>query len=133
VPILITVDHPRYEGEFAPWFRRHQPDVVLSHFAEPLDWIKQSRPRAAETGFVLLNVIAHTQTAPCAGLDLQPRVIGRRAAELIVGQLLRNELGIPVCPSRTTILARWVEGPTVRPADHHYPLISRLPGLDFWQ
>ena len=132
VPTLITENYPpRYEDEFAPWFRRHHPDVVLSHFAETLAWIKRCRLRTVETGFVILNVIE--KIVPCAGLDLQPRVIGRRAAELVVGQLLRNELGVPACPSRTTILARWVEGPTVRPGALYPQAVSRLPGLGTWK
>ena len=32
------------------------------------------------------------------------------------GQILRNEFGVPAWPSRTVVQARWVEGPTVRPA-----------------
>ena len=54
------------------------------------------------------------KSRPCAGLDLQPRVLGVRAAELLIAQLQRNELGIPEWPSTTTIAARWADGPTVR-------------------
>ena len=51
---------------------------------------------------------------PGAALDFQPALIGSRAAELVIGQLLHNELGIPVQPSLTTIPARFIEGPTLR-------------------
>jgi LacI family transcriptional regulator len=66
----------------------------------------------ATHGFVCLNV--HMKSRPCAGLDLQPRILGVRAAELLIAQLQRNELGIPECPSTTTISARWADGPTVQ-------------------
>ena len=33
-----------------------------------------------------------------------------RAAELLIAQLQRNELGIPEWPSTTTIAARWADG-----------------------
>ena len=70
------------------------------------------RPAGEPPGFVLLNILHRTE--PCAGLDLQPRLLGARAAEMVVGQILRSEFGIPAWPSRTTVQARWVEGPTVR-------------------
>jgi LacI family transcriptional regulator len=34
---------------------------------------------------------------------------------MIVGQILRNEFGLPSWPSHTSVQAKWVEGPTVRP------------------
>jgi LacI family transcriptional regulator len=113
IPPLITPEYPQFESEFAPWFRRHQPDVVLSHFTETREWMSACRP-AFPPGFVLLNILERTY--PCAGLDLQPRILGARAVEMIVGQILRNEFGVPAWPSRTTVQARWVEGPTIRPA-----------------
>jgi hypothetical protein len=51
---------------------------------------------------------------PCAGLDLQPRLVGSQALEQLVAQLHRNEFGIPVVPSATTVAPRWSDGPTVR-------------------
>lgn len=113
VPPLITPEDPQFETEFAPWFRRYRPDVVLSHFPETRDWLKACAPEEMP-GFVLLNILH--KTAPCAGLDLQPQLLGARAVEMIVGQILRNEFGVPAWPSRTTVQARWVEGPTVRHA-----------------
>jgi LacI family transcriptional regulator len=35
---------------------------------------------------------------------------------LLIGQLQRNERGIPDWPSTTTIPAQWVDGPTLRTA-----------------
>jgi LacI family transcriptional regulator len=34
--------------------------------------------------------------------------------ELVIGQLLHNEFGIPLEPSLTTIPAKLIEGPTLR-------------------
>ncbi len=53
-------------------------------------------------------------TRACAGLDLRPRTLGVRGAELLIAQLQRNETGIPEWPSTTTIPARWSDGPTLR-------------------
>lgn len=114
VPVLITPGIPRENEDFVPWFAQHHPDVVLSHLPETVDWIESHRDRRQRpTGFVLLNRV-ELRRHPCAALDLQPRELGARAAELVVGQILRNEFGPPEWPTLTALKARWIEGPTVR-------------------
>lgn len=101
--------------DFLPWFRKYKPDVVMGHYPEAIEWMRSCGARVPKThGFVCLNTLRSTE--PCAALDFQPDQIGARAAELVIGQLLHNEFGIPVQPSLTTIPARFVEGPTLRAA-----------------
>lgn len=108
----LTVEKFSREA-FTAWFRQHKPDVVLSHNTEAIDWMETCGAVVPSThGFVSLNVLMKTR--PCAGLDLQPRQLGARGAELLIAQLQRNESGIPEWPSTTTIPARWVDGPTLR-------------------
>lgn len=109
----LTVDTFSRDA-FVAWFRQHKPDVVLSHHTEAIDWMESCGAAIPAThGFVSLNVLMKTR--PCAGLDLQPRQLGARGAELLIAQLQRNESGIPAWPSTTTIPAHWVDGPTLRP------------------
>lgn len=111
VPPLIVERHDR--AAFARWFRDHKPDVVLGHHCEAIGWMEACGAKVPAThGFVCLNI--HMKSRPCAGLDLQPRILGRRAVELLIAQLQRNETGVPEWPSTTTIAARWSDGPTVR-------------------
>ncbi len=113
VPALRA--HSISREDFVPWFRKYKPDVVLGHFPEAIEWMRSCGARLPRThGFVCLNILRTNE--PCAALDFQPGQIGARAAELVIGQLLHNELGIPVQPSLTTIPARFIEGPTLRPA-----------------
>jgi LacI family transcriptional regulator len=101
--------------EFQRWFRRHKPDVVIGHDTLAIDWMEGCGAKVPAThGFVCLNVLRRTR--PCAGLDLQPRQLGARGAELLIAQLQRNESGIPEWPSTTTIPAHWADGPTLRSA-----------------
>lgn len=114
VPALRA--HNLGREDFVPWFRKHKPDVVLGHYPEAMEWMRSCGARMPKThGFVCLNSLRVT-AEPCAALDFQPAHIGARAAELVIGQLLHNELGIPVQPSLTTIPARFMEGPTLRAA-----------------
>jgi LacI family transcriptional regulator len=61
----------------------------------------------------VLNITKNPDTA-CSGLDLQPRLVGVRGIELVIGQIYRNEYGFPAHPSTTTIPALWVDGVTLR-------------------
>lgn len=111
VPPLV-VDNFDSEA-FTKWFRRHQPDVVFAHHTQAIEWMTACGARVPEThGFVALNT--HMKTRPCAGLDLQPHSLGARGVELLIGQLQRNERGIPERPSTTMIAAEWADGPTLR-------------------
>lgn len=99
---------------FLRWFRRHRPDVIIAHLqTEVARWLREiglEVPR--DVGFVQLNWTE--RAGPCAGLDLQPALLGAAAVESVVAQLQRNEQGVPPHPKIITLAARWVEGPTVR-------------------
>jgi DNA-binding LacI/PurR family transcriptional regulator len=111
VPLLLSAQPDR--DEFVAWFRAAQPDVVLSHNTEVMDWMEACGAQIPAThGFVSLNTLMRLR--PCAGLDLQPNGVGARAAELLVAQIQRNERDVPEWPTTTMIPARWVEGPTLR-------------------
>lgn len=111
IPPLLVDRYTR--EEFVKWFRRYKPDVVVGHHTAAIEWMESCGAEVPAThGFVCLNL--HMKSRPCAGLDLQPRILGARGAELLIAQLQRNETGIPEWPSTTTIPGRWVDGPTIR-------------------
>lgn len=111
VPPLIAASIER-EG-FTTWFRKHQPDVVLSHFVESVDWMQECGASVPDThGFFCLNLLHAEQ--PCAGLDLAPQLIGSHSVELVVAQMHRNELGAPPSRAFVTLPSTWTDGPTVR-------------------
>lgn len=113
VPPLILTQSNR--DAFIAWFKTHKPNVVLAHDATLIDWMTEAGASVPEThGFCCLNVGVNARR--CAGIDLQPALLGGRGVELIIAQIYRSEFGVPETPSTTTIPARWVEGPTVRPS-----------------
>ncbi len=109
-PLIISEPNQR---DFTLWFKAVKCDVVLAHGPEVKTWMEEAGAKIPEThGFCCLNVL--NSTVPCAGLDLQPRLLGERGVELLIGQVLRNECGAPDLPMTTTVPAAWVDGPTLR-------------------
>ncbi|OAM89034.1 LacI family transcriptional regulator [Termitidicoccus mucosus] len=101
-------------GGFSEWFRKHNPDVVIGHDAVVMDWMRACGAKIPDThGFCCLNITKNPDIA-CSGLDQQPRLVGARGIELVIGQIYRNEHGLPEHPSTTTIPALWVDGVTLR-------------------
>ena len=111
LPPLILPELDRQE--FKRWFKAKRPDAVLCQRAEVMEWMEECGARIPEThGFCCLNVTSNT--ASCAGLDLQPALLGARGVELLIAALHRNDCDVPEHPSTTTIPALWVDGPTLR-------------------
>ena len=116
VPVLS--EEPITRESFLAWFKRHRPDVVIGHVhADIARWLKEEGKQIPrDVGFVQLNWTE--RSAPCAGLDLQPALLGEAAVESVVAQLQRNEHGVPASPKTIMLKARWVDGPTIRRVPH---------------
>lgn len=110
-PILVAPELT--EAIFRRWYRAHRPDVVLGHNSVYVDWMRRLRARVPEThGFLALN--ADMCERPCAAIDQQPTLLGARGAEIVIGQILRGEAGLPENPCNTSVPPRIVPGPTLR-------------------
>lgn len=103
------------EDEFRAWFKKQKPDVVIGHWTRVIPWMESEGARVPKThGFVCLNrLMAET---PCASIELQPDLIGRRAAEAVIANIQHNDFGVPATPAVLCVAGRWVDGPTLRSA-----------------
>jgi LacI family transcriptional regulator len=111
IPALIEPQIAR--DSFLSWFQHHRPDLILGHLQIMVEWLREIGVRVPDdTGFFNLNVTE--RTAPCAGLDLEPRRLGAAAVETVVAMLHRQERGVPPYPQTITLEASWIEGPTLR-------------------
>lgn len=110
-PMLIAPEIT--EPMFRDWFETHRPDIVLGHSTRYIEWMRRLGARLPHThGFLALNAAMCERS--CAAIDQQPRLIGARGAELVIGQLLRGESGVPENPCNTSVPARIVTGSTLR-------------------
>jgi LacI family transcriptional regulator len=100
--------------EVAAWFRRHQPEGVIGHFPEAIRWTHAAGAQLPEShGFGCLKL--RRTDHDCASPDRPAAQISARDTELVVGQPLHHEMGVPTKPSLTTLTAQLIEGPTLRP------------------
>ncbi len=110
-PLVVDELSP---ANFLPWFKKHRPDIVLTHWLGAPDQMKAASTRASRTpGYICLNI----QVAPAhfSGFSLQPKKLGERAAELVIAQLTHGDSGPPSLPSTTMLPPKWREGATLRP------------------
>ncbi len=111
VPIFLTLNWS--EQSFRKWFQKSKPEMVVTDDIRVQDWLKKlgcSLPK--DVGLVLLDCSPSRCT--CAGIDQHHEILGSAAVDLVVGQLHRNETGIPPHPKYVTIEGSWVDGLTVR-------------------
>lgn len=93
-----------HAAELRVWLESERPDVVLAHDLSILAALREARPAPARPpSFFCLDL--PPGPAVCAGLDLRPRAIGRRAMEMLVDQVLRRQHGAPALPVLTLVPA----------------------------
>ena len=101
------------EEAFLRWLDRHKPDAIILNFGPALKWLTKAGVRVPEH-----LGIAHPGLAQdvegWSGVDMQRRLQGAQAIDLLTAQILRNEAGLPLHPKRVIIGGRWVEGKTTR-------------------
>ena len=104
---------PGRKKAFAQWLERYQPDVVLTIHAEVREWIASLGLRVpADIGLAQLD--KSEETIGWAGMEQNSELIGRSAIDMVIGQLHRNEIGLPPIQKSMLINSTWSLGETVR-------------------
>ena len=100
------------EAIFLKWYEKHRPDVVVGHGDEAIGWLRRAGAAVPETtAFFSLNWLSRSQ--PCAGVDPQLELQGQVAAQSLIAQIQRGEVGLPENPRLITVRGKLIEGPTV--------------------
>ena len=114
VPAFLGDQQARADSRpFRQWFDRHQPDVLLSLYNIVFPWLKAAGRRVPQdVGVIQLEWRAsHPEIT---GMNQHNDAVGEAAVDMVVGQIHRNESGIPAFPRATLIGASWVDGSSVR-------------------
>jgi LacI family transcriptional regulator len=105
------------EAPFRAWCTQHRPDAILTIHDEVKPWIEQMHINVPGD-LALAHLDRHQALPAWSGMDQNNPLIGAAAVDMVVGQLHRNETGLPQFPKASFIQSTWVDGPTTT----HSPL-----------
>ncbi len=117
VPLLLFPENnvAREAGIFCAWFRRYQPDVVISFDSYVPDWITRQLGRRIPED---VGLVVHDWTERMiglAGIHHRRSHVADAAVDLIATQLMHHERGVPEVPRQILIPPKWIDGPSLRP------------------
>ena len=113
VPLAAKIGTDDVRRRFGEWFKRQQPDVILCIHPEVKRWIESLGARVPrDVGLIHLDWT--DEMRGWAGMNQNSHLIGAAAVDMLVGQLHRNELGVPSFPKSMMIESSWLAGDTVR-------------------
>ena len=110
IPIFQAKIHET--AKLQDWVETHQPDVILSQTPKWYQYLIESGYRIPEDfGYIHLGLSSRTDQF--AGIDPNWEEMGRIAADQIIDQLNRNEVGVPEHPLVTLVQGDWIDGETL--------------------
>lgn len=111
VPPLLMAEYDKVA--FQKWLVRHSPDCVMGINHHLISWIKETgRAVPQDCGFVHLN-LTPSLFREISGIDGCIEATGRSAVDIVIGQMHRNEWGVPVSPRLVVTSGQWMEGRTL--------------------
>ena len=106
---------PDGQSAFAHWMQKYEPDVIVCTHPEIPEWLAGLGLKCPQdVGLVHLDLTPELEG--WSGMHQNNEVVGAFAADLVIGQLHRNEVGIPERPKCMMIESQWVHGSTLRAA-----------------
>ncbi len=94
------------------WLRVSRPDAVIGASNAVFAWLQRAGV-AVPGDMVFASLNTGRNSSDPAGIDQQSRLVGATAIDLLIGQIHRNEQGLPLHPMLTLIPGIWADGPTV--------------------
>lgn len=96
-------------AEFAAWFERHRPEVIISAPRFVLPLLKEMKLRVpADVAFV--DVFLENFDGQTAGVRQNHAQVGATAVELLAGQLQHGMFGVPAVQTTTFVEGTWFDG-----------------------
>lgn len=96
------------------WLERTQPDVMIVSkpwFVRPVrGWLREM---GISADFAVVDLTG--SASELAGIDPDYAMIAGNAVDLVLGQIYRNERGVPEKPKKVLFEGQWIEGDSLRP------------------
>jgi LacI family transcriptional regulator len=112
VPLHVVPDKEWTQPNFVRWFKKHRPEVIITHHEEILNWLEAFGAKVpADTGLIHLN--CPERSGKFAGIFQNGAAVGSAAIDFLVAMLQRNERGIPAVPHTILVEGTWIDGKTI--------------------
>ncbi len=112
--VIPSATYDKWEaGDFAEWADRNAPDACIIDYPFVWDHIQAAGLMlGGDFGVVALSWWpSHPHVT---GIRHHYKILGSAAVDMVVGQLHRNECGVPKICKATLIEGQWMEGETLR-------------------
>ncbi|MET0263116.1 MAG: LacI family DNA-binding transcriptional regulator [Rariglobus sp.] len=124
---ILQQSEPRHQQAFVEWMETHRPDALLCLSSYVLTWLKEMGLRVPQDIGVALLDLPKEMKGVAAGMEQNPLWTGMSAIDVLVGQILRRETGVPLFQQGTLIESLWTPGPTVKFQPGHGTASKRSP------
>ena len=95
------------------WYRRWQPEAIITIGGDAVAWLRSAGVRVPED-VSCATLYWRKERAYVSGFYQNHELMAAAAIDMVVGQLHRNERGLPTSEKTILIQAEWREGTTVR-------------------
>lgn len=106
---------PADKAGFRAWVEAHEPDGILCLHPEIRGWLEQMGRRVPESVGIAHLDYSNAELTGWAGMQQNNNLVGAAAVDLVIGQLHRNEAGVPDFRKSILIESTWVPGGTMPP------------------
>ncbi len=98
--------HPVWDKRhFQKWLKHTKPDAIITNSDHFFRWASEIKLRHPKVAFAALF---QQETPTFFQVDQNPLQVGAAAIDLIIGQIHRNERGVPAAPKTVLIKSSWV-------------------------
>lgn len=126
-------------GRLVDWLQKERVEVLLLNHVRLANELRNAGLRIPEDLGVVHLGHGESPESPHSGIQYPVDHYGKAAIDLLSGELIRNERGLPPFPLKTAIAGDWRAGQTLRrPADsiHNNPVPpsprATLPSLQWY-
>lgn len=120
VPVCHPCDEASETEQIVRWIKAEQPDAVLSYNHVHRNLVEAGVRIPEEIAFASLN-LNHRNEGRLAGTNVNDRMVGQVAVNLLNSQLLVGETGEPEVRQTLIVDTFWEDGPTVPVRIHLNP------------
>ena len=104
-----------HQTKFTAWLKKEKPDAILTEVGCLEQMIAVAGYRVPDDIGLATTTVLDTPIA--AGIDQNPKEIGRTAMLAVISLINDNDCGIPSVCRDLLVEGRWVDGKTLPPKD----------------